>query len=1321
MVAISQTEGLPHPISQPQTPRRRGDIGRLLKQLNLEYDLDLPWNEHESPSKRPKTPAYKAAQKINVLYFHNDSALDQAVEDFARWLPTLSSKDERLNYLLETLTIATTNRRNTKPPRSARQSPRERDPTRSTNLPEPASPTLSIRHAPPSSFEMPADDFQLSPRNLRRPSLKRPRSSQSLNDRLRASGSRAGPVHGVSKHDENATLPPPPSAHTAGTTSADTSFKSAGMAGNTSFWSEAQHGTQEDPGTPATSVGDSFHTPAEKDMDLGLDGASDLNHSQMTTDYGEWPSQIDGVNDDPVHIALPAVAKLVGQDEPAETHPKPANNPPQSSYHDSQIEDYYRNFQPQLPSPADTVHAPEPHELTGLARVRKLVADGLSNLRLPSSCANMPFGLQWEAMRVLQTGKMSASELDKQWPHPRSMSSLQAVARSRKIKYVRGIETDFSDHNLAAKLRWSRQDRGRVFDLELLPPQRIHSNAFERKYGRDRFLTIDVPPLTTLRDDIGLDELQDEIITQLKELVRHEQSMLGRVWRQFLVQPKKTLQTHDPDFDQPGTVQITFFALRNEPAQLDAISNIPLCEIIDWAVQFDENSQDPECKIYARLDLAASRTTAAFEFTADEIEYDVEDQEPTDDPEDTQFNENGREPVRTKLKQSMNDGCCKISTWAMKRIQEALGLEQIPSVVQGRIFGAKGVWYRDDSEDAEDDEKPKKLIWINKSQMKVRQGSSAWSDSHKLTLNVVRTSTTPHHSQLYADFLPILRDRKVPWQEVDRVVKKNTEFMTKAFEDALRDRRLMRHWIHSQNAFQEERNRENGIQMIGGFPVSKEESAVQMLESGFEPSVCEHLAKNIHDAGSSAFDHTRKHLKLKLLNSTMLLGIADPYGVLKPGEIHVSFSRPFADATQTRNSLRRLHALVARLPALGRSDMQKVRCVFKEELSHLTDVVVFPSRGPCSLAGKLQGGDYDGDTFWICWESSLVKPFQNAPVPIDPGEPKDFGIKVNRTPLADVVPVIPGRGVRDEDVHEWIAKNTSVRMRYNHLGTITLTYMKLVYSENKLGSPRADKLLQLHDLMIDADKQGYELSAKAWNDFLQKYELAYLSIPAYRRFMKGEALEKVKYKKNNVSDHVYYAVAAPIWEEALRQAKDLADHAINMDADLVEPYEFAMKQYSKSSFARRQLQHVEGELAELRDFWNRESQLTSTGKGHTWDELHEVVRQKFEAIVPEDESYDSIATMRLPNGKNGVTQWNRLKASALAKSCEQGTTGALMFRAAGRELCVIKAEAMEGYSRTMDSRAYDDLRPRKRRRAGVDEEIEEEGAARPGDGIERAV
>ena len=49
-----------------------------------------------------------------------------------------------------------------------------------------------------------------------------------------------------------------------------------------------------------------------------------------------------------------------------------------------------------------------------------------------------------------------------------------------------------------------------------------------------------------------------------------------------------------------------------------------------------------------------------------------------------------------------------------------------------------------------------------------------------------------------------------------------------------------------------------------------------------------------------------------------------------------------------------------------------MRAVYKSELGHLSDVVIFPSKGSYPLAAKLQGGDYDGDTVNYANNSSLV-------------------------------------------------------------------------------------------------------------------------------------------------------------------------------------------------------------------------------------------------------------------------------------------------------------------------------------------------------------
>lgn len=63
-----------------------------------------------------------------------------------------------------------------------------------------------------------------------------------------------------------------------------------------------------------------------------------------------------------------------------------------------------------------------------------------------------------------------------------------------------------------------------------------------------------------------------------------------------------------------------------------------------------------------------------------------------------------------------------------------------------------------------------------------------------------------------------------------------------------------------------------------------------------------------------------------MARTTSVMGIADPLGVLEPGEIHLSFSRGFYDEVSGESypCLDRKEVLVARHPTLRSSDIQKV-------------------------------------------------------------------------------------------------------------------------------------------------------------------------------------------------------------------------------------------------------------------------------------------------------------------------------------------------------------------------------------------------------------
>lgn len=330
--------------------------------------------------------------------------------------------------------------------------------------------------------------------------------------------------------------------------------------------------------------------------------------------------------------------------------------------------------------------------------------------------------------------------------------------------------------------------------------------------------------------------------------------------------------------------------MRSEEGESDHLQLEPvnIARILDWAVQFAENASSPQCKMYSRLDLAASRTTPTFTFKRSEIVYDCDDQMATGDPDDIEFHDKSLPFNNTESKEAMNDGCNRISTWVMREIQRILHLPYLPSVVQGRIFGAKGLWYRDD-DDANLDQRPEKLIWISKSQIKVRQNDREYHDTHKVTFNVVATSGGAYSSFLYADQLPILVDRHVPQSAIENVVKESATAIGDEFVEAFPDPTALTEWINRQSRIRESRTRNSGIESIGGFPTLKEEQVLRMLVSGFEPTSCMHLATETKKVFEQYLEWIRKNFKTRLCNSTMLLGIADPFGVLKPGRYMSGF------------------------------------------------------------------------------------------------------------------------------------------------------------------------------------------------------------------------------------------------------------------------------------------------------------------------------------------------------------------------------------------------------------------------------------------------
>jgi RNA-dependent RNA polymerase len=74
--------------------------------------------------------------------------------------------------------------------------------------------------------------------------------------------------------------------------------------------------------------------------------------------------------------------------------------------------------------------------------------------------------------------------------------------------------------------------------------------------------------------------------------------------------------------------------------------------------------------------------------------------------------------------------------------------------------------------------------------------------------------------------------------------------------------------------------------------------------------------------------------------------------------------------------------LVTKNPCSHPGDIRKLKAVWKEELKHLVNVVVFSCKGIRPEQNKMSGGDLDGDSYMIIWDEDLVKDFQNFPAAV---------------------------------------------------------------------------------------------------------------------------------------------------------------------------------------------------------------------------------------------------------------------------------------------------------------------------------------------------
>ncbi|KAL9618121.1 MAG: hypothetical protein Q9160_007128 [Pyrenula sp. 1 TL-2023] len=826
-----------------------------------------------------------------------------------------------------------------------------------------------------------------------------------------------------------------------------------------------------------------------------------------------------------------------------------------------------------------------------------------------------------------------------------------------------------SSVTLWGSLEWAHPPNKGMFRVQLQPLKLERSCRFHRKFGADRFFTLRVPSLeaSAAHSTFGsVDQVHGAIATWL---ARSTHCFLGREWRAFYVEKEKR---RSKESKEKEGFKVYFFAVDGfDFASTNSFSplnertksrtKLELEKFLNWHLHLSENLGSTDCKLFQRIRLGLSKTHPTVIFEQAEFIH-LPDKEPV-----------------------MNDGCARISMSAAIHISEILGLQNVPSVFQGRIAGAKGMWMVDSDEKFQKLSDRRFAIEISDSQLKILpHPQNCELDIEQRTFEVTEWSRPPRPASLTTQFLTILRARGVPEEVLKDALLDETHSYFESLKESLSDPLLLRTWLQTVQHYARS---PNGIRYLGSWPDDHHEQSIQLLESEFLPANCPALRELLRDFLKKYFDHYIDKLAITIPRSTYVYCIADPYGVLAEDEIHLGFSENWKDSKTgfSDNIVDGVEVLVSRSPALLPSDIQRRKACWKRELRHFKDVVVFPTTGQEPLASLLSGGDYDGDRVIVVWDHAFVSNFQN--VGFLKSSPSENACHLEN--VSKKLSVV----AQDKDqaalVDAIVTASFSFNLKSDFLGLCNVEHEKLVYATNTLSSSGAILLATLAGYLVDASKQGWSLSLDAWNQVRAESGCKGLGYPAYKQDQPS------RHKPTNIIDFLKFEVAFPERETKLTEFAQMWPQEQFTDSHLTVCWTTARdlaereRKHNADSRLHDALANLSIEVDQVIDEWRKKSSQRNSQDERHFTKLVEHLFERFCSITPLHSEHLSIAPCAWENENS---RWNSLRASCLYTKHRSSN---LVWYMVGQDLCQMKLKASKnaekGPNRTVCSSIYSTL------------------------------
>ncbi|WVR03757.1 hypothetical protein IAU60_000752 [Kwoniella sp. DSM 27419] len=393
-----------------------------------------------------------------------------------------------------------------------------------------------------------------------------------------------------------------------------------------------------------------------------------------------------------------------------------------------------------------------------------------------------------------------------------------------------------------------------------------------------------------------------------------------------------------------------------------------------------------------------------------------------------------RDPANPGTNEILTDGCGLMSEALALRIRHSPHLDLPrgrPSAIQMRIGGSKGLLALMTPE--QEQQHPGKEVVLRESMVKSFSAEEYRDDPSLLTIDLVCADSLRIGTSLSAEPIIAMAHNGVPLLAFKSMMRTSCDALRDAFlpiplveqgeteHDVLR--RIYESCYHLGGVGTERKKREyrtrgqstrvagltakwatedpedeivepedlsvvddaasSGKILVSGQPDRVAEALLEMVSSGFHPSQSSHTALKLHTLVGILSTNLIRNLKISVAQSLSAFIVPDSLGILRPDELFIAFSGrgPTDPVSQCPLTHLQGDVLAYRSPCKVPTDVRKFKAVWRPELSHLKDCIVLLAnsrlcqRSPASYMG---GGDYDGDTVQLIWDSSLVEPFTNA-------------------------------------------------------------------------------------------------------------------------------------------------------------------------------------------------------------------------------------------------------------------------------------------------------------------------------------------------------